>query len=275
MRKLENKVVIVTGASSGIGEAIARLFAAEGARLALVARSFDKLEALARSLGSGAVPIRADMANPAEVREMVRLAAERFGRVDILINNAGVGMYASFADAPPEQIEHLIRTNWLGPMHAVQAVVPHMRKQGGGQIINISSVAGKISIPWMATYCSTKFALNALSYSLRMELEEEDIQVISVCPGRIRTPFTDNAFKDRMTMPLRPGGISAERVARAVLRASLANRREIVVPGSNRVWVWLHDLFLPYSDWAMVRIMRRGMRKRSQESEIRSHRREP
>ncbi len=263
MKKLENKVVLITGASTGIGEALARLFAAEGAKLALAARSLDKLEALARSLDSGAIPIQADMTDPTAIREMVWLTTERFGRVDILINNAGVGMYASFVDAPPEQIEHLIRTNWLGPMHAVQAVVPHMRKQGGGQIINISSVAGKISIPWMAAYCSTKFALNALSYGLRMELENENIQVISVCPGRIKTPFTDNAYKDSMTRALRPGGISAERVARAVLKASIANKREIVVPASNWALFWLHGLFLPWSDLAMVRILRRGMRKRS------------
>jgi short-subunit dehydrogenase len=262
MRKLENKVVIITGASMGIGEAISRLFAAEGAKLALAARSLDRLENLARELGPETLPIRADMTDANAIYEMARLTAARFGRIDILINNAAVGMYTAFVDTPPEQIELLIRTNWLGPMHAIQAVVPYMRKQKSGQIINISSVAGKISIPWMATYCSTKFALNALSYALRMELAEENIQVISVCPGRIETPFTVNAIKDAGTLPMLPGGISAERVARAVLRASLKNKREVVVPASNWPYAFLHDLFPSISDSVMVRVLRRGMRKR-------------
>lgn len=260
MRKLENKVVIITGATMGIGESLARLFAAVGAKLTLAARSRDKLETLARSLGPDALPVRTDMTDPAAIREMVRLTVERFGRVDILINNAGVGMYTSFADTPSEHIEQVITTNWLGPARAIQAVIPQMRKQRGGQIINISSVAGKISIPWMSTYCSTKFALNALSYSLRMELAEENIQVISVCPGRIKTPFTDNAFKDARTRALRPGGISPDRVARAVLRASLRGKREIVVPASNWLLVWLHGLMPRLADAAMLRIIRRGMR---------------
>lgn len=245
----------------GIGEAIARLFAARGAKLALAARSFDRLDNLARELGSNVLPIRADMTDPGAIREMVQLAAARFGHIDILINNAAVGMYTAFVDTPPEQIEQLIRTNWLGPVHAIQAVTPYMRKQRSGQIINISSVAGKISIPWMATYCSTKFALNALSYALRMELAEENIQVISVCPGRIKTPFTNNAFKDAQTAPMFPGGISAERVARAVLRASLKNKREVVVPASNWAYSFFHDLFASVSDAVMVRVLRRTMRK--------------
>ena len=260
MKKLEGKVVLITGASMGIGEALARAFAAEGAKLALAARSLDKLEAIARSLPTDAIPIRADMSDAAAVRGMVEITAQRFGRLDILINNAAVGMYTSFADTPPAQIEYLIRTNWLAPMHAIQAAVPYMRRQSGGQIINISSVAGKISIPWMATYCSTKFALNALSYALRMELAAENIQVISVCPGRIKTPFSINAFKDSYTSPLRPGGISADRVARAVLRASLHNKREIVVPAGNWAYGILHGLFPGISDYAMVRVLRRSMR---------------
>ena len=262
MRKLENKVVIITGASMGIGEAITRLFAAQGAKLALAARSFDRLENLARELGPDVLPIRVDMTDPSAIHEMAHLTAARFGRIDILVNNAAVGMYTAFLDTPPEQIEHLLRTNWLGPMHAIQAVAPYMRKQRTGQIINISSVAGKISIPWMATYCSTKFALHALSYALRMELADENIQVISVCPGRIETPFTNNAFKDAGTMPMRPGGISAERVARAVLRASIKNKREVVVPASNWPYGFLHDLFPSISDAVMVRVLRREMRKR-------------
>jgi short-subunit dehydrogenase len=261
MKKLENKVAIVTGASTGIGEAIAKLFASEGAKLALAARSLDKLETLARSLGPDVLPLRTDMTDPTQIREMVRLTVERFGRLDILINNAGVGLYGTFAEMPPEHLQHLVATNWLGPAYAIQAAIPYLRKQRRGQIINISSVAGKVAIPWMTAYSSTKFALNALSYGLRMELEEDNIQVISVCPGRIKTPFNANAFKDASTSPLPPGGISPERVARAILRASLRGTREIIVPAGNWSFVWFHFPIPGIVDWMMVRYLRRGMRK--------------
>ena len=261
MKKLQDNVVIITGASSGIGAALARQFAAEGAKLALAARSLDKLQLLADSLDTDALPVRTDMTDPAQIREMVRLTAERFGRIDILVNNAGVGLYGSFVETPPEQLRQLVATNWLGPAYAIQAAVPYMRQQGKGQIINISSVAGKIAIPWMTTYCSTKFALNALSYGLRMELEQDNIQVINVCPGRIKTPFTANAFKDASSRPLPPGGIPVERVARAVLRASLKGSREIIVPASNRGLEWLRFPMPGLIDKLMLRYVRRNMRK--------------
>jgi short-subunit dehydrogenase len=261
MKKLEGKVVIVTGASMGIGAAIARLFAAEGARIALVARSLERLEPIARELGPSAVPIRADMSDPGSIREMVSVVAGRFGRIDILVNNAAIGMYTALADTPSDQIEYLIRTNLLGPIHAIQAVVPIMRKQRRGQIINISSVAGEIAIPWMSTYCATKFALNAMSFGLRTELADDNIQVVNICPGRIETPFSDNALKDSKTKALGGHKISAERVARAVLRGSLKGKRQVVVPAINRAYIWLYNLAPGLSDKIMATTMRKSMRK--------------
>ncbi|MGH9658831.1 MAG: SDR family NAD(P)-dependent oxidoreductase, partial [Bryobacteraceae bacterium] len=236
-----------------------RLVAREGARLALSARSADKLQSLAASLGPNAIPVPADMADPAAVRRMVEATVERFGRLDILINNAAVGIYGPTATMPPEQFERVVATNWLGPLHAIQSAVPHMRKQGGGQIINISSVAGKVAIPWMGIYCATKFALNALSDALRLELAGDRIQVISVCPGRIRTPFMQHAFRDPRFRPLPPVGISADRVARAVLRASLRGKREIVVPASNWMFVWFHGFFPRLTDALLSEYRRRMM----------------
>jgi short-subunit dehydrogenase len=262
VKRLNGKVALVTGASMGIGEAIARLFAAEGAKVALAARSLDKLEALARALPTEAMTIQTDVSQPEQVRPMVAKTVEHFGRIDILVNNAGVGMYASVAEMKPDQFEHLIATNWLGPVRAIQAVVPHMKRQGGGTIVNISSVAGKVAIPWMGAYCSSKFALNALSDSLRMELRPERIHVLSVCPGRVRTPFTQNAYTDFATQPLYPGGISAERVARAVLRAMRRRRRQIVVPAHNRLFGWIHNLFPGLVDRTMVVVLRTQMRKK-------------
>lgn len=260
MKKLDGKVALVTGASMGIGEAIARVFAAEGAKLALAARSLDKLEALARVLPTEALALETDLSQPEQVRTMVAKTVEHFGHIDILVNNAGVGMYASLAEMKPAQFEHLVATNWFGPVRAIQAVLPHMKRQGGGTIVNISSVAGKVAIPWMGAYCSSKFALNALSDSLRMELRAQNIHVLTVCPGRVQTPFTQNAFTDFATRPLYPGGISAERVARAVLRAVRARRREIVVPAHNRLFGWIHNLFPGLVDRAMVLVLHSQMR---------------
>jgi short-subunit dehydrogenase len=260
VKKLNGKVALITGASMGIGEAIARVFAAEGARLALAARSKDKLESVAVSLPAGALAVPADMTRPEEVRAMIARTVDHFGRIDILVNNAAVGMYASVADMRPDQVERLWATNWMGPVHAIQAVVPHMRRQGGGTIVNVSSVAGKVAFPWMATYCATKFALNALSTSLRMELRPDKIHVLIVCPGRVKTPFTENAYKDFATRPLYPGGIAPERVARAVLRGVHRGKREIVVPADNRILGWLRSLFPGMVDRAILLVLRPRMR---------------
>jgi short-subunit dehydrogenase len=259
--ELRDKVVLVTGASMGIGEAIARAFSGAGAKTVLAARSLGRLEAIARNLPTDSLLLQVDMARPDQVLAMVSRTAEHFGRVDILVNNAAVGMYAAAADMSPEKLETLVRTNWLGPVYAVQAVIPYMRKQGGGQIINISSVAGKVAFPWMGAYCASKFALNAFSDSLRMEVRQDHIHVLTVCPGRVRTAFTENAFKDGATSPLFPGGISAERVARAVLRASSRNRREIVVPADNRLLGWLHSIFPSSVDYLMTCVLRPRMRR--------------
>jgi short-subunit dehydrogenase len=233
--RLEGKVALVTGASMGIGEALAREFSAEGVRLALVARSADRLEALARQLPTESIAVRADISNREDISAMVAKTLEHFGRIDILVNNAAVGMYASVADMK-------------------------MREQGGGQIINISSVAGTVALPWMGAYCSTKFALNALSNSLRMELAADRIRVLLVCPGRVRTPFTENAFKDFSTRPLYPGGISAERVARATVRAMLAGKREIMIPVDNRILGWVRALLPALVDRMIAKVLRPQMR---------------
>jgi short-subunit dehydrogenase len=261
MPRLAGKVALITGSSMGIGEAIARLFAAEGARLAIAARSYDKLRALAAALPVDALPIRADMTRPSDVRDMVARAAAHFGRIDILVNNAAVGIYAPIASMKPQHLEQLVATNWTGPLHAIQAVIPIMRNQGGGQIINISSVAGKVALPWMGAYCASKFALNALSDSLRMELRGDNIHVITVCPGRVKTAFPQNALRDFSTQPLFPGGISPQRVARAVLRASLRRKREVVVPLHNRLFPWSHAVFPSWIDRITFWILRPQMRK--------------
>lgn len=228
--EVESKVVIVTGASMGIGAATARVFAEAGAKLVLAARSADKLEAVAQSLPSQAEPliVPTDMTDPAQVRALIDQAYERFGRIDILINNAGQAVAGWVATVNPDHYRQIIELNMLGPLHAMQAVVPKMKEQGGGVIINISSTVSKKAIPGIGTYASTKYALNGLTLTARNELAADNIRVVLFHPGLTATDFGKNAvFEENMRnwhpandQPMPPPD-TAEDVARKILEAAI------------------------------------------------------
>lgn len=228
--EVESKVVIVTGASMGIGAATARVFAEAGAKLVLAARSADKLEAVAQSLPSQAEPliVPTDMTDPAQVRALIDQAYERFGRIDILINNAGQAVAGWVATVNPDHYRQIIELNMLGPLHAMQAVVPKMKEQGGGVIINISSTVSKMAIPGIGTYASTKYALNGLTLTARNELAADNIRVVLFHPGQTATDFGKNAvFEENMRnwhpandQPMPPPD-TAEDVARKILEAAI------------------------------------------------------
>ncbi len=256
MKRLEGKVVLITGASMGIGKALAHAFAAEGARIALAARSLDKLEALSGSLPTESIALRTDISQPLEASRMIQATVERFGRLDILINNAGVGMIGAMENLIPADVEKLLATNCLGPLCAMQAAIPVMRGQGGGQIINIGSVASLLPVPGIGIYSGTKFALRALSDALRLELKKDGIHVLLVCPGRVENDFSRNAFRSASHRPFsRIRGITNERVAREVVRASLRRKRMIVVPAYLRIFVWFRALAPALFDSLMQRAM--------------------
>ena len=248
----------------GMGEGLVRAFAAQGAKLSLAARSQDKLQALAASLPCECLVISTDMSQPDQVRRMVEQTIERFGRIDILVNNAAVGMYSPVAEMDMVAVEALFKTNWMGPVHAIQAAVPHMRRQRGGQIINISTVAARLPLPYFGSYAASKYALTAMNDILRMELRRDNIKVLLVFLGRVRTNFTANAYKGASTRPLggKMGGISVERAARAILLASRMNRREIVVPCSNRVFGWLRRIAPPLVDRLAMALLGPMMRQK-------------
>jgi short-subunit dehydrogenase len=192
---IRNKVVIVTGASSGIGLAAAKLLWKNGAKVVLVSRSKEKLERLSRELpGSLAVP--ADMTEISEIKGMVDQAKDHFGRIDILINNAGRGY-----DAPVERIDvgtlrYIFDLNIVGPLVAMQQVIPHMRSQGEGAIINISSGTALMYLPGMSAYSSSKRALVGISLTAREELKDDNIVVSVVYPCITLTNFEKNTIKD-------------------------------------------------------------------------------
>lgn len=197
---IRGKVVIITGASAGIGMATARLFASKGAKLVLVARSEDKLRSLAdelRAKGCEALAFQADMRVEATVREMVEEAVRHFGRIDILINNAGQAATGTIAEVNPDDYRQIVELNVFGPLYAIQAAVPKMRQVGGGLIINISSMVSKMKIPALGAYASTKSALNMLSDTARVELAEDNIRVTTVFPRLTATDFGKNSMGDR------------------------------------------------------------------------------
>ena len=229
--KIEDRVVVVTGASSGIGEAFAKLAAGQGARRVLAARRKDRLDALAAEL-PGSLALKVDMRDPEQVRELVRHAAEHFGRIDVLVNNAGQGLHVPVEHVSLEDLEAVMQLNVYGPLIAMQEVAPLMRAQGGGAIVNVSSGTSRMILPGVGAYAATKCALNQLSLTARAEWEADGIVVSVVYPS-----VTDTEFHQK----LRAGGIAgggnarfpahpASYVAEAILRAIDTGEAEVVVP---------------------------------------------
>ena len=234
--EVQGKVVIITGASMGIGAATARVFAEVGAKLVLAARSADKLEVVAHSLPTQAetLIVPTDMTDQAQVGALIDRANERFGRIDILINNAGRAVVGWVATVNPDHYRQIIELNMLGPLHAMQAVIPKMKEQGGGVIINISSSVSKMAIPGIGTYASTKYALNGLSLTARNELVADNIRVVLFHPGQTTTDFGKNALIEENMRDWRPGGDqpmpkpdSAEDVAGKILEAAINEPAEM------------------------------------------------
>jgi NADP-dependent 3-hydroxy acid dehydrogenase YdfG len=188
--KLVNKVAIVTGASSGIGEAAAVALAAEGAAVVIAARRSDRLETLAKRIadsGGKALPMTADVSDEAQVQTMVNKTQADYGRVDILVNNAGVMLLGAIAGANTEDWRRMFSINVLGLMYATHAVLPLMQAQGEGHIVNISSVAGRVANAGSGVYNATKWAVGAFSESLRKEVYKDNIRVTIIEPGLVAT----------------------------------------------------------------------------------------
>ncbi|MBI2956646.1 MAG: SDR family oxidoreductase [Acidobacteria bacterium] len=257
--KLANQVAIITGASEGIGKALAELFAREGVRVVLAARSEEKLQALANALGPDRVlVVPTDVADSAQLKQLVARTVERFGGLDILVNNAGVGLYARVEEMDWEHFRRMWEVNFFAAVRLTMEALPYLQ-QRRGVVVNISSVAGKMPLPFMAGYCATKFALTAFSHGLRMELAPAGVRVLVVCPGRVRTEFHKVAYRDGRSLPRiferrDSSGIPAERVAQATLRAIQRGRREIVVPWHLRLLVAFQAVFPGLTERVLARL---------------------
>lgn len=224
--------VLITGASSGIGAAAARAFAAEGANVVLAARSRSQLEQLAAELPGSSLIVPTDVQNLADVQNLVDQALATYQHIDILINNAGVGVVGPVESLAVADLETVFAVNVIGALATIQAVLPHMRLRRRGHIINVSSVVGVHALPYAGGYAASKAALDRLSESLRMELHGSGIAVTLFRPGTTKTPFaTKRLGKGREKRRLVPAGVSPDVVAQALVRAS---RREPRVAYATR-----------------------------------------
>ena len=243
----------------GIGEAIARTFADHGARVVLLSRDAGRVEEARTRLGRPhqTLALSCDVRNREEIDRVLSLTLHHFGRIDIWVNNAGHGILDSVTHVDMAACRDTFETNFFGALASMQGVIPVMLQQGSGSIINISSVAGHIPLPFHAIYSATKFAMNALGKAANVELKTRGIHVMTVCPGYVRTDFGTNALRGKDAQTVRPSstrGISAERVAKAVLEGYFKQKREVVVPWTMHPMIKIYQLFPGLVEWAMVRM---------------------
>ncbi len=259
--ELNNRVVLITGASSGIGRACAVEYHRAGSRVVAAARSLDKLKDLASELGGTRVlPVAMDVTKPSDHESAIRRAVEHFGPIEVLVNNAGWASFSPVADTPRDHIERMLALNLAGPIALIQAVLPSMRERDSGQIVNISSVVGNQTIPNMTIYSATKAALTSLSTGLRMELRGSGIDVLLIAPGSTRTAFFETAARLNVrTVRFAQTQYSPQRVARAVVRSSRRRRREVTLSAEGKAISAIRRVSHRLADALMYRVAKRSM----------------
>jgi short-subunit dehydrogenase len=241
LRAIREQVVVITGASSGIGRETALQFASRGASVLPIARSREGLESLKQEIermGGMAHPLVADVSEWQHVKEAADEAVDRFGRIDTWVNNAAVSLYANVEDAGVEEIRRVVDVILMGQIHGMKAALPHLKRQGRGAIINVASALAKRSVPLQAAYCAAKHGVKGFTESLRLELEHEKsgVSVTLILPSSVNTPLFEHArsYMGVEPKPL-PPVYEARAVAEAILFAAEHPRREITVGGAGKL----------------------------------------
>jgi NAD(P)-dependent dehydrogenase (short-subunit alcohol dehydrogenase family) len=263
-RGLEGRVVVIAGASSGIGRCAARAFGEAGAWVVLSARREQPLHEVAGEIveaGGRAMVVPADVRDQAQMDRVADRAIQGFGGIDVWVNNAGVASFGKFEDTPPEAFEAVVATTFLGVVNGFRAVLPHFRERGRGTVITTASVAGRAPAPYHAAYGAAKHAVLGFVESVRQELRQDglgDVHLCSVLPGPVDTPFWQHAanFSGREIRPMRPAS-RPEDVARAMLGLALRPRREVGVGAPP----WLVELGMAVAQGPIERQMGRSVRR--------------
>jgi NADP-dependent 3-hydroxy acid dehydrogenase YdfG len=257
---MKDKIIVITGASAGIGAAIAQQAGARGARLALAARRKKELDDVAAKSGEGALVVVTDVTARADVDALARAAIERFGHVDVWINNAGRGISRLVSELRDEDIDDMMRDNVKSALYGMQAILPHFKERGRGQIINVSSMLGRIPyVPFRSAYCAAKHALNALTGSLRLELRATHPEILAtiVSPGPVATEFGSSALHGGPDSRAMPGAQTADEVASVVIDAIENPRIDVYTapgqPGSVRAYYDDMEAFESASPFAQPR----------------------
>lgn len=259
MSTLKNKVVLITGASSGFGEDAALRFAKEGCKLVLAARRMDRLQNLAskiQDMGGEAMAVPVDIVNPADVDNMVQTTLDLYGQIDILFNNAGIGRVEWFEKFSLERdINTLVGVNLTGLMQVTRVVLPHMLERRQGHIINMVSVAGLIAPPLLTTYAASKFGVRAFTDALRREVAPLGIKVSGIYPGPASTEFGQHVGKNDSYNSVRSffgGRLTSDYVASRVVGVAKHPCRSLVIPWWYRIPAALESVFPVLVDWITI-----------------------
>ena len=243
----KNKVVLITGASSGIGKQTAIEFAKLGSNIILVARRKNKLEQVENELKKfnvNTLVCTCDVSKKDQVEKMSKIVLEKFNSIDILVNNAGFAIYGSVYDLSINDIESQMETNYFGMIYCTKNFLPLMLEKKSGHIVNVASVAASFGLPGIASYCASKFAMLGFSEGLKHELSGTGVGITVVSPIMVKTDFFDHPSFEKMPK-YSPTSLNSKTVAKAIVKASNSSRLEIITPSIVRIAVWLKHTF-PY-----------------------------
>jgi short-subunit dehydrogenase len=246
-KSLRDQVVVITGASTGIGKSYAIALAREGAKIVLAARTASKIEELAEEIkvkyNVETLAVPTDVSKEEEARNLIERALDRFGHIDILINNAGIATYGYFHNNNIEDLKKIMDVNFWGAVYCTHAVIPSMITRGKGKIVNISSFVGKRAVPVMAGYSASKYALGGFSESLRVEVKKYGIDVTVIYPTSTRTEIVNNALDTGKIKFGANVGMTSDRVARETINAILDNKRDHVIGIGENIALSINNRF--------------------------------